>query len=53
MYASAFGLSQQATDPANQGLDEGVTGADLAVQTLYLQQPSLQSFSKTCSHVTL
>ncbi|KAG7214927.1 hypothetical protein INR49_005202 [Caranx melampygus] len=47
---STFGLSEQATDPPNQGLDEGVSGADLAVQALHIQQLSLQSFSKTCSH---
>lgn len=53
LCASAFRLTQQATDPANQGLDEGVAGADLAVQTLHLQQLPLQSLSETCGHVTL
>lgn len=53
MCASAFGLSEQAADPANQSLDEGVTGADLAVQTLHLQQLPLQSLSETCCHVAL
>lgn len=52
-FASAFVLPEQATDSANQGLDEGVSGADLAVQALHLQQLPLQSFSKACSHVTL
>lgn len=51
--ASAFGLSEQATNPADQGLDEGVAGADLAVQTLHLQQLPLQSLSETCGHVAL
>lgn len=50
---SAFGLSEQAADPANQGLDEGVAGAHLAVQTLHLQQLPLQSLSETCGHVAL
>lgn len=35
---SALGLSEEAPDPADQGLDEGVAGADLAVQALHLQQ---------------
>lgn len=50
---SALGLSQEAADPANQSLDEGVAGADLAVQALHLQELPLQSLSETCSHVTL
>lgn len=51
--ASALGLSEQTADPANQGLDESVARADLAVQTLHLQQLPLQSFSETCCHVAL
>lgn len=53
LRASAFGLSEQAADPADQGLDEGVTGADLAVQAFHLQQLPLKSLSETCSHVAL
>ena len=51
--SSALGLSEQAADPADQGLDEGVAGADLAVQTLHVQQLPLQSLSETCGHVAL
>lgn len=51
--ASAFGLSEQTTDPANQSLDESVAGADLAVQTLHLQKLPLQNLSETCGHVAL
>lgn len=51
--ASAFGLSEQTTDPANQSLDEGVAGADLAVQTLHLQKLPLQNLSETSGHVAL
>lgn len=53
VFVSAFGLSEQSADPANQSLDEGVAGADLAVQTLHLQQLPLQSLSETCPHVAL
>lgn len=31
LSVSALGLAEQASDPAYQGLDEGVSGADLAV----------------------
>ena len=53
VWVSALGLSEQTPDPADQGLDEGVSGSDLAVQALHLQQLSLQSFSETCNHVAL
>lgn len=53
VFISAFGLSEKATNPADQGLDEGVAGADLAVQALHLQQLPLQSLSETCGHVAL
>lgn len=50
---SALGLAQEAPDPADQGLDEGVAGADTAVQRLHLQQLPLQSLSEGSSHVAL
>ena len=40
---SALGASEEAADPSDQGLDEGVAGADLPVQTLHLQQLPLES----------
>lgn len=52
-FASALGLSEQSADPADQGLDKSVAGANLAVQTLHLQQLPLQSLSETCGHVAL
>lgn len=48
---SAFGLSQQAADPADQSLDKSIARADLAVQALHLQQLPLQGLPKSCSHV--
>lgn len=53
LCVSAFGLSEQAADPAHQGLDEGVAGSHLAVQALHLQQLPLQSLSETRRHVAL
>lgn len=50
---SALGLAEQAPDPADQGLDEGVAGADLAVQALHLQQLPLQGLSEARRHVAL
>lgn len=46
-------LPEEAADPADQSLDEGVAGADLAVQTLHLQQLPLKSLPESSSHVAL
>lgn len=50
---SVFWLSEQPSDPADQGLDEGVSRAGLTVQSLQLQQLPLQSLSKAGSHLAL
>lgn len=50
---STLGLPEEAADPANQSLDEGVAGAYLAVQTLHLQQLPLKSLPESSSHVAL
>lgn len=48
----SFGVSEQATDSTNEGLDEGVARADLTVKTFYLEQFPLQRLPKPCSHVS-